>query len=523
MRPTELDTASCESRDRPMNFRPASNDRPRRWVQYLQCLGVAITAGLVTTFFFCPRFGNWKGVVLTNGPIGTDYGRAVATFHQIENPWEPIFFPVHKIIAWRLLIPLTWHYLKLPFWLFLIMPHIGCVITLWLTALLTQKQFDNWIYTWFAVALFAALPWFFVSTGWLGYFDSWLALGMLTVSFVPSPWALACACLLTPWIDERFILALPLCMIVRAIILQGVGLRLSRKLVLDSIVVASISLVYPAIRIIAWQLGDPLAPSYISAHLDELHRVPWAQFFDGLWSGYRAAWIVILAGIYFTWRTNWKFGVVLLIAVAVSAVGTLFIAADMSRSTMIILPALLVGVWSWKDAQPQSFKIALPAVLLANFLLPAAHVMWNLRIPIHYYPTVSAEGVPPYLDPQEYIQHGEVSLAEGKVDETSFAIRTALSLDDRFAPAYVLRASLRFQQNDIMGASDDVATALKLAPNLPDGLFAKGIIAARLNDALSAKSDIEKALQNAPPDWRRREQATNLLEQLDRSLKNEKQ
>ena len=35
--------------------------------------------------------------------------------------------------------------------------------------------------------LLATCSWFFVSTGWLGYFDSWLILSLLVVTFT-RPW-----------------------------------------------------------------------------------------------------------------------------------------------------------------------------------------------------------------------------------------------------------------------------------------------------------------------------------------------
>jgi hypothetical protein len=60
-----------------------------------------------------------------------------------------------------------------------------------------------------------AESWFFVATGWLGYYDSWLFLGLLTVSFSQRRWLLCSACLLTPWIDERFFIGFPLALLVR--------------------------------------------------------------------------------------------------------------------------------------------------------------------------------------------------------------------------------------------------------------------------------------------------------------------
>jgi hypothetical protein len=481
-------------------------------------LAIAITAGLISTFFFCPRYQYWKGIVLTDGPLATDYGRAVVAIRQIDNPWIAVAEPMHKVIAWRLLFPIVWHYLRLPIWLFLTMPHIGCVLSLWLAAGLAQKRLNDWAYTWMTVALTAMLPWFFVSTGWLGYFDSWLALGMLTVSFVPSLGGLVCACLLTPWIDERFVLALPVCLIVRIIVFHGLNQVPLQRLIRDSIVVVIASLVYPTIRILALLRGDLLAANYVSNIWDEIQRVPWTNFLEGLWSGYRAAWAMILGGIYFWWRqSSWIWGIALFLIIAVSSIGSLFIAADMSRNAMIVLPSLLLGVWLWHKSQPQTFKWALPAVLMANLLLPAAHVMWNLRIPIYYLHAVRAFKTPSFLDPEVYTQMAKTNLEKGQLAEANTALETALKLDNRFVPAYVYRALMRMGKNDLPGATQDTQLALTLEPGSPDALFVKALIARRYNDISSAKTDVQNALQNAPPDWSQRSQAQGFLDELNKT------
>jgi hypothetical protein len=500
------------------NSKPVSTDGRGKWFFYFQCFGVAVSAGLVVAFLFCPRFGSWKGVVLTHGPIAIEYGRAVAALHQIEKPWAPIVFELHKVIAWRLLLPVIWHYLNLPFGLYLAMPHLGCLLTLWLTACLVQKRCNNWKYTWMTVALLATLPWFFVSTGWLGYFDSWLALGTLVASCVPSRWALALICLLVPWIDERIVLALPSCMIVRFIIFHDDARVPSRELLRDLFVAIVASLVYPTIRIVALLRGDPLTTSYVSAHWDEVHTVHWTQFLDGLWSGYRAAWLVILAGVYFCWRrVGWMWGAALTLILVVSTVASLFIAADMSRSMMIVLPFLLLGIYLWSKTQPQTFKWALPAVLIANLGLPASHVMWNLRVPIHYLPSVLAESKPWQVDPPMLLKQAENYIAEGKPAEAEVLIDAAVKLDDQFAPAYVSRAVQRGLRGDFRGAKVDIQSALSLTPDSADALFISATIAMKLNDVASAKADFQKAIENAPMDWPHRYETKQILEQLNKS------
>jgi tetratricopeptide (TPR) repeat protein len=183
---------------------------------------------------------------------------------------------------------------------------------------------------------------------------------------------------------------------------------------------------------------------------------------------------------------------------------------------MIVLPALLLGIWLCHWLQPRTFKWALPAVLAANLLLPAAHVMWNLRIPIYYLHAVRALKTPSFLDPQVYLQKGQASLEQGKLAEATTAFETALKLNDRFAPAVVYRALTRMRQDDLIGASQDAQLALTLEPGLPDALFVRALIAKRRDDTASAKVDVQNALKDAPADWSLRSQAQGFLDELNK-------
>ncbi len=219
---------------------------------------------------------------------------------QLQDPWAQSDSLSNAVLSWRLLFPLIWHYGRLPPLAYLAMPFLGCVFTLWLAAWLSVRRLGNWRQAWMATALFAALPWFFVSTGWLSYFDSWLMLGLLVVAFLPSRVAVALACLLTPWIDERFILALPVVVPVRMIALGRIEQCALRSLLMDLAVIVAASCPYLGIRALVWLRGDPAASGYVRQYWAEMLTVPIPRFFLGLWSGYRAGWLMIGAAISFT-------------------------------------------------------------------------------------------------------------------------------------------------------------------------------------------------------------------------------
>ena len=77
-----------------------------------------------------------------------------------------------------------------------------------------------------------------------------------------------------------------------------------------------------------------------------------------------------------------------------TAVGGLFIAWDMSRSAMMILPAFLLGIWLWEEwrtgegvASPRDIGgrmlvFVLPVVLIGNLTVPAQHVLWSIDWPV---------------------------------------------------------------------------------------------------------------------------------------------
>ncbi len=173
-------------------------------------LSAALVASLVNLFFFCPRFALWRGLDLPTPRVDIDL--AVDTLTQLEDPFARIENRYNRVLQWRLLFPLLGHWLHLPRRLFLALPHVGCLAALALIAHITFREFQQRLLAVLATALAAGCTWFFVSTGWLSYNDSWTILGLVAVALLRSRIVLAAAVLLCPWIDERFLLLLPVCL-----------------------------------------------------------------------------------------------------------------------------------------------------------------------------------------------------------------------------------------------------------------------------------------------------------------------
>lgn len=484
------------------------------------CLLIGVTAAIASILAYTPRFFAWPAVgnyVVHRAP---EYGRANALLMQIQDPWNRKYDPLHEVLAWRMFFPLLWHYSHLPSRWILAMPHLGCVATLWLVAWLTYQRLRRWMTAILTTLLFAVLPWFFVSSGWLGYFDSWYVLGLLVAAFLPSRWALATSCLVTPWIDERFILALPLTLVLREGAWARSEERSWRESRFDVALAIACTAPYLAIRALAWLLGDADAQTYVQTHLQTLPQVPLWRFFAGLWSAYRAGWLLIVLGLWiWTRRAGWKWGLGLTAVFAATAVGGLLIANDMSRSEMMTCAVLVFGIWLWESWRPRSFAWLLPVVVAANFLLPATHELWALQFSISRFPTEWARLMAPTpsgLVAANLIVEAESLLAQGRQAEALAALDQAIALDKTYAVAFAHRAALKVSINDMPGAEIDADQALRLNPMMPYAYYIRGMVRAALAKPEAARADVRMALEYGGPNWGLRGRAESLLEAIGR-------
>jgi tetratricopeptide (TPR) repeat protein len=495
----------------------SSNSFPG-WRSIALCLGIAVGASVVSVLAYTPHFYAWRALgnyIVHRAP---EYSRANALLLQVQDPWSTRYDPLHHVLAWRMLFPVLWHYTHLPPRAILAMPHVGCVAALWLVAWLTYRSLQRWTPTILGTLLFATLPWFFVSSGWLGYFDSWYVLGLVATAFVPSRWALGIAALLTPWVDERFLLALPVTLFVREASLHRLEERAWRDALYDVVLAIAGAFPYLAARAIFWLQGDADSQTYIQAHALNLPDVVPSRFLAGLWSGYRAGWLLIGLGLWI-WarRAGWKWGATLILTVVATAVGGLFIATDMSRTVMMICPTLVWGVWLWEASRPMSQAWLLPAVVAANFLLPATHELWFSQFTIGRLPAELAnlrETSLPGLEAANLIVEAESLLAQGQIPAARAKLDEALSIDDTYAVAYAHRAAMHINEKDLASAAVDAAEAVRLDPTMPYAYYLRGYISALRGDRAAAYEDLRKAVGYGGPNWNKRNEALRLLEQI---------
>ncbi|MCC9601133.1 hypothetical protein LOC67_11295 [Stieleria sp. JC731] len=429
--------------------------------------------------------------------------RAHDTLRQVADPWLTINNSNSRVIQWRLLFPLIGNLLHLRDWQFLCLPLLGCFLTLAYFANTMLHRGAEKLTVLLATTLFAMLPWYFVSTGWLAYFDSWLVLGLLITTFDQRLWLIAIACIATPWVDERFTLALPMVLAVRAIERQPTqegGESIMRTLVL----IASTGAIYPIIRIASLTFGaDNVAGAYTTEHTSAIRQIPAAVFLSGLWQGYRIVWI--FAAVFLIQRrqsaprTLWW---ITLATTLLTSLAALLIAGDMHRSLEMLTPIVAAGILGVQRFDQKKRVGLLSACLLLSIILPASHRLWFENYPISRL-TSELRRQPPTN--AEIINMG-MARASQMLDQGDAAGATliAAELIERSEEPYsalLFRANLFAALEKYDLAIADLDHAIELDPVMPDGHFAKAMLLVKTKRFAEAISELQRAIELGGPAW----------------------
>jgi hypothetical protein len=379
---------------------------------------------------------------------------------------------------------------------------------------LVRKQGGTWALAFCAAGLLGTGSWFFVSTGWLTYADSWSVLGLLVVACSPSRAWVFIACLLEPFIDERFILGLPLVFVLRQVFLDryrdGVD-RQSLSQALRDLGSISVGIApYLLLRLIDVHRGDGSFASYMHTRVHELSDVPISLYarFLGVWMGLRAGWALVIALVIVVCLGRPRgpaviAAVVLGVLIIFTTVLSQVIAADTGRSASILWPAAVVGLMVIMRARPNWARQALPALLGVNLILPASYVFLNKTPPLlYFYAQLKAcRDSAHVFDPSEWLNRADAFMKQNQWPQALHQLDIALQLDDRLVGGWIDRAIVNVQLGNIDAAAHDADAALGLDPNLPDALFVRGIAYYHQHDITNARRFFEEALNASAPDW----------------------
>jgi hypothetical protein len=432
----------------------------QRWILALFALGVMV----LVLWFFSPRYVLWPTVNFPEFNTFPDTNRAYFTLLQLNDPFLQVDHLSNQVIEWRLLFPLIFHYLHLPAGLFLALPWIGCLLVLWYGAMLLWQRTHDRVLTAGGLVILGTLSWFFTSTGWLTYFDSWYVLAGLIIAFSPSLWLVLAAAAFTPWIDERIVFMLPVCLAARlALAWQDSG-RLLPDRRMWRVMAAAVAPIaaYALIRLAATIWFDDGSRTYVNYHATR------ADIFEGMiagtWYGVRLAWLPLLALPVLLARRSRTLAIGIGATIAVCTVIALVIAADISRSMSMLTP-LIVAALILLPRLHANAKAIVVAVAAGNLLLPAAHIIGGYTIPIFdaRYELDHFRFPPEHLDPRFHLAQAmsqyRAGQLEGTVRSLNYAKRTT-RLPNELASAITEFGLLEEQKGQLGNAAAFYVEAL---------------------------------------------------------------
>ncbi len=438
--------------------------------------------------------------------------RGTSVLLQLQQPGVEIPDPLHAVIRWRLLFPLVGHVLHLSPGIFFALAHLGCVLVLGCAISLLRAAGAGWGASALAALVMGAAEWFFASTGWLGYFDAWVVLGLLLVAFARRPWVVWLACLLTPWVDERFVLGLPLALACR-FALPAEAPRWGR----DALVAMALALFFVVIRLGvlgARSSGGATVQGYF-ANLHVL-EAPVSRILLGLWEGLRAGWFFAGAAVFLLANRARRAALLLGLAVVASAGVGLATAQDFGRSMLLLAPAALLGLRLAGETPGPGLRRALPIAVAATLLLPAHHVMSDRVNPIFYlYHELAAfENPPRAVMPELQELRAIQALERGDPVEALEALSLAIRLAPNPARACRQRGILFAQQQRWREARQDFSVMVEHDAQNPEGWFLRAQAAHALGDLAAAGADLQQALRLAPAGWTDRPDVARFLAKM---------
>jgi len=329
-------------------------------------LCVSLTLGL-SLFFFAPRLQ----VLVQEAPGSFEWARGLDFARQCEQPFD---LAAHDpALRWRLLPAALCHLAGLRGHAVFLFPWIGLVLLLaQISGTLADRSGDR-VLALFGACLVGTTSGVWTVTTWLGINDAWYLSALIAVVYTRSPVVLVLAGFGGPWVDERFLLGLPLAVLLRYSFPPGAGRKVG--------IVAPMAgaALYLGIRVlVSVAFRDATSHDFVRSALRDCSTwLPWAPL--GWFFGFRAAWCVVLAAVVATFLTVPRS---LAIAIAGASIGSLLaltvLAADLTRATPILLPLLLAGIVMLPTLVGLAgARAALGLVLAANLFMPALHVTYT--------------------------------------------------------------------------------------------------------------------------------------------------
>ena len=497
-----------------MDTQPLQSERLRTWLLALGVFAVVI-------FFFSPAwsaFDLWSRVPEMGFQVEVRRGGSV--LEQVAHPGAPITDSLHAAIQWRLVFPLIGKILNLPSTLLFSLAHVGCLLVLGFIITHLRRAHFSWADTTLATLTLGAASWFFTSTGWLGYYDSWLAFALLIVAFAENRRALWAACIWAPWVDERFALAAPLALFCRYLHVQPARspdspapFHRRNEIVIPSLLIGGFLLV---------RLG--LLPSHSNSGATVGGYFSGKNFLDaplprialGIWDGLRSAWWFVLLAV-LALRPQPSRALALALATLALLIAGLATAQDYSRSMTMLLPVALLGLLLAARHPSRSFPVALALAALAAVLLPAHHVMNDRVDPIYYlhHELAAFENPSRAAMPELYELRAIHAMEHNEFPSAENYLTLAIKLSPNPTSPARQRGILRASQQRWAEAAEDFALLAKNEPQNPDAWFMQAQAHFALGNRTAAQTDLARARSLAPPEWTSRPDVARFIAKIN--------
>ena len=486
-----------------------------RWLLALGCFVVLLV-------FFSPAWGAfraWARAPEMGFMIETRRGAVV--LDQMAHPGAPVTDTLHAAVQWRLLFPLIGRMLHLPPAVLFGLADAGCVAVLAFIITVLRRRGAGWADAALAALILGAGSWYFASVCWLGYFDSWLALGLLLVGFARSPRTVWLACLWAPWVDERFVLGAPLALWCRFALRPGetAAESLAAWVKREALIPAALLAGFVGLRLGILR-GQSAPGATIAGYWRNLQFGEGAggRVALGIWDGLRAGWLFVAAALLAGATSRRQAGLLGGMTVALVLAG-LLTAQDFSRAMTLVLPVGLLGALRLVELGPSWWRPVGWLGAVAALLVPAHLVMSNYTQPIHRLDQewAALRDPPAVLRAETYEERARQAVERRDFSQAELDLTLAIKLADNPARPSEQRGIFYATGRHWAEARRDFDTAVKFAPEDPDAWFLRAQAALALGDVPAARADFQQALAVGSPEWSARPEVIRVRGRLEQT------
>lgn len=463
---------------------------------------VAVGCFALLVYFFSPPFAAWRAWARApEAGFLWEVRRGVSVLEQVAALGAPLTDPLHGAIQWRLFFPVLGRALSLPPWLLFGLAHAGAVLVLWSAVARARDAGAGWVESAALAVGAGAAAWFFAATGWLGYYDSWVVLALVAVAFAKRREVAWAACVAAPWVDERFVLAVPLALLCRQI--DGDDTRRAAWKIEWGVPLA-LAAAFAVVRlgVLSGSVRNATVSGYL-AWLD-FSRTPWTQFVWGVWEGWRVGWVIAGVALWSVARRQGGGAAARLGAVALAVLlAGLLTAQDFGRSTMLLAPLVWLGIGAARELIVPQREAWLAAMAGTALLLPAHQVMSDSAVAVmtSNHELAALREPPPRLSPAAYELKGVESMERGDPRQAELALTLAIKLDERPTSACKHRGLLYASAQRWAEALKDFRAWAGNAESDPDAWLLVAQAEAALGNAARAREELQRALGLAPKEW----------------------